>query len=155
MGCNNKYKNKNYKSSMQFFNTVAQDIASTSIVINPVIVDIGETVTDTGCAFDFSARRVQVNAHGLYRFSANVNILGGTAGLVTVAMTLDGVVIPETIKTVDIGSATTEVEVSVETIRRLNTCCNYSGHSIGLIAYSDGTAVGIIDSVSGNALKLA
>ena len=154
MACD-RYKNRNYKSAMQFFNTADQDILATNTVTNPVVVDLGGTVTDTGCAFDFNARRVQVNTSGLYRFSANVNIAGITAGLVTVAMTLDGVVLPETLKTVNIGVAGTERDLQIETIRRLSTCCNIEDHNIGIIVYSDGTAVGTVDNVSGNALKLA
>jgi hypothetical protein len=154
MACNN-YKNRNYKSALQFFNSTDQDILATNTVTNPVSVELGDEVTDTGIAFDLLTRSIRVNANGLYRFSAIVNIVGGTAGLVTVAMTLDGNTLPETAKTVDIGGATTEVAVPLETVRRLSTCCALSEHNIGIVAYSDGTAVGAIDSVSGNAVKLA
>lgn len=154
MACNN-YKNRNYKSALQFYNTTDQDILATNTVTNPVYVELGDAITDTGIAFDLLTRSVRVNANGLYRFSANINIVGGTGGLVTVVMTLDDTPMPETRKTVNIGAATTEVEVSMETVRRLATCCALSEHTIGVIAYSDGTAVGAIDSVSGNAIKLA
>lgn len=154
MSCRN-YKNRNYKSAVQFSNTVDQDILATNTVTNPVYAELGDAVTDTGIAFDLLTRSVRVNANGLYRFSANVNIVGGTAGLVTLAMTLDGVPMPETIKTVDIGAATTEVVVPLETVRSLSTCCALSERLIGIVTYSDGTAVGTIDNVSGNAIKLA
>lgn len=154
MACKN-YKNRNFKSAVQFFNTVDQDILATNTVLNPVLVELGDATLDTGIAFDLLTRSVRVNANGLYRFSAIVNIVGGTAGLVTLAMTLDGVPMLETIKTVDIGTATTEVVVPLETIKQLSTCSALTEHTIGVIAYSDGTAVGTIDNVSGNAVKLA
>lgn len=154
MACKN-YKNRNYKSAIQFLNTTDQDILATNTVLNPVLVELGDEILDTGIAFDLMTRGIRVNANGLYRFSANVNIVGGTAGLVTVALTLDGNPLQDTVKTVDIGGATTEVDVSIETLRRLSTCCALTEHTIGVIAYSDGTAVGTIDNVSGNAVKLA
>lgn len=154
MACNN-YKNRNYKSAVQFLNTIDQDITATDIVTNPVYIELGDAITDTGIAFDLLTRSIRVNANGLYRFSAILNIVGGTAGFVTVAMTLDGIPLQETIKTVDIGAATTEIAVPLETVRRLNTCSALSEHLIGIVVYSDGTAVGTVDNVSGNAIKLA
>lgn len=154
MSCKD-YKNRNYKSAIQFYNDTDQDITAANIVTNPVTVQLGDVVTDTGIAFDIGTRTIRVNANGLYRFSAILNIVGGTAGIVNVAMTLDGIPMPETIKRVDIDTATTERIVPLETIRRIMTCCSVEQHNIGIVAWSDGTAVGAIDTVSGNALKLA
>ena len=43
----------------------------------------------------------------------------------------------------------------VETIKSLKTCCSVENHNIGVIVISDGTVVGNVVDVSGNALKLA
>ena len=43
----------------------------------------------------------------------------------------------------------------VETIKSLKTCCGVENHNIGIIVISDGTVIGNVVDVSGNALKLA
>ena len=152
MGCN---KNRNYKSALQFYNRTSQAIAVTNIVSNPLVVDFGTAVTDTGCAFDFNARNINVKVGGLFRFSSDVSIETTAAGDLVIAMTLDGNVIPETVKTLTVTATTTASVIHLETIRQLKTCCNVDSHNIGVIAVSDGTVVGTIVDVSGNALKLA
>ena len=154
MNCN-KNKNRNYKSALQFYNLTSQAIATTNILTNPLVLNLGQSTTDTGCAFDFNARSISVNVGGLFRFSSDVSIETTAAGELTIAMTLDGNVIPETLKTVAVTATTTASIIHLETIKSLKTCCSVENHNIGVIVISDGTVVGNVVDVSGNALKLA
>ena len=153
MACN-KYKNRNYKSALQYFNTTAQAVAATDLAVNPVIIDLGATVTDTGAAFDFKGRSFDVCYSGLYAFETDITIDGTAAGDVTFAIVLDGVVLPETVRTIT-QVADVEKVVHLSTVRQLKTCCSISEHNVYLIAYSDGTGTGTIVQVSGNAIKEA
>lgn len=154
MSCN-KNKNRNYKSALQFYNSISQEIAATNILTNPLVLDLGLSTTDTGCAFDFNSRNINVNVGGLFRFSSDVSIETTAAGNLTIAMTLDGNVIPETVKTVTVTATTTASVIHLETIKSLKTCCGVENHNIGIVVISDGTVVGNVVDVSGNALKLA
>ena len=153
MSCN-RYKNRNYKSALQYFNTTAQAIAVTDVITNPLLVDLGLATTNTGVAFDFNGNEFDVDFSGLYQFMNEVSITGTTAGDVFVGLTIDGVLVPETLRqqTLVVGATVT---VPLTLIKQLSTCCANTNKSIRLIVYSDGTATGTISRVSGNALKLA
>lgn len=153
MACN-KYKNCHYKSAVQFYSNNVQPFLTTNIITNPVALDIGSKVTDTGMSIDEGTNSLTIENTGLYRFSANATILGAVAGDAYVAMTLDGVVMPETLKRVSLTTAD-YTNVSLETVRQLSTCCGISNHIIGYIVYSDATASGSVTALSGNAIKLA
>ena len=151
----NKYKNKNYKSALQYFNTVPQTVAATTTAIAPYIVDLGGTVTDTGCAFDFKGRSFDVDYSGLYHFGNTISLAGTATGILAVAITLDGIPLPETNKLVTVGAGVV-TDIYIDTRRALKTCCGISNHTIGLAIYStDATGAATITNISGNALKLA
>lgn len=154
MSCN-KYKNRNYKSALQTYNGASQAVAATNTVTNPVILNLGGKITDTGCGFDYcNGGFVNVETSGLFKFESQVEIVATTGGTFTVAMLLDGVVLPETVRR--IGIATGGVgQVPIATRRTLKTCCNLSEHNISIIIYSEGTAVGNVTNIAFNAIKSA
>lgn len=150
----NRYKSKNYKSAVQTFNTTAQPIVATDIDTSPVVIALGTKVTDTGVAIDYESNGVDIEASGLYRFSANIDVLGVTAGDVAFAFTMNGQVLPESLATITAVAEISEL-VAIETIRAINLCCAVSDANIGIIAYSDGTGAATIERISFNAVKLA
>lgn len=152
MSC--RYKNKNYKSSIQFYGTSPQLLTATSLIANPITVNLGGKVTDTGLAFDFSSNSIEVECSGLYRFSADVNIEGTVAGNVFFAIALNGVVLPETIRTITTAAAIYR-EIHTETVRPINVCNSLSEYNFSIVAWSDGTGTTTIQRVAGNAIKLA
>jgi len=154
MSCS-KYKNCHYKSAVQFYNSNTQPIVLADTQANPAILSLGSKVTDTGVAISFSSSGIDISKTGLYRISADIRFGGGTAGSITTAMTLNGVVLPETVTSETIGAAGTFSSVSIETVRQLNLCCVNTDDIIGFIAYSDGDAIGSVSSISGNVVKLA
>ncbi len=150
----NRYKTKNYKSAVQFYNSTSQPIVTTDILTSPVILSLGTRVTDTGIAIDFDNNGLDIEASGLYRVSANLDILGVTAGNVTFAMTLNGQILPETLRTVTAVAGISEI-VPLETVRTINICCGTSDFNFSIIAFSDGTGEATVEQLSGNAIKLA
>lgn len=150
----NRHKNAHYKSSVQFYNSTDQEILATNIVSNPAILSLGSRITDTGIALDFNALDIDVEASGLYRISANLDVLGVTAGDVTFAIAENGVVLPETISTITAVAGISEL-LPLETVREVNVCCGISNHNFSIVAYSDGTGVATVERLAGNAIKLA
>lgn len=154
MSCN-RYKNKNYKSAVEFYNTATQTLAVTNTAANPLTLNlVGTVVTNTGVAIDLEQSAIDIECSGLYRVYADIEFTSTAAGVITMALTLDGNILPETIKVRTVG-ATGTIFIPTETIRRLATCCALERHTFGLIIYSDGAAAGTIGRVSGNAVKLA
>ena len=68
--------------------------------------------------------------------------------------TVKGEILPETLRTVTLVAGASQI-VPLETVRNLNTCCQFTSRNIGIIAFSDGTGVGTVTRVSGNVIKLA
>lgn len=149
-----RYKNKNYKSAVQFYGSAPQEILATALVTQPIILSLGTKVTDTGCAIDFNSNSVEIEASGLYRISVSLDVLGVTAGDITFAIALNGEILPETLNTITAVAGSSEL-VSFETIRTINLCCALTEANFTIVAFSDGTGVATVRRVSGNALKLA
>lgn len=153
MSCN-RYKTKNYKSALQFLNATPIDLTATSLIANPITVPLGNKVTDTGLAFDLSNNSIEVNCSGLYLIDADVNITGTVAGDVFFAIALNGVVLPETIRTIT-TAADIYREIHTRTVRPINLCNALSEYNFSIVAWSDGTGTTTIERVAGNAIKLA
>lgn len=150
----NRYKTKNYKSAVQFFNSSPQEVLATNIITSPVILALGTSVADTGVAIDFNSFDVGVDVSGLYRVSANIDVLGVTPGDVSFAIALNGQILPETLNTITAVAGISEL-LSFETIRPLNVCCANNNYSFSIVAFSDGTGVATVEKVAGNVVKLA
>lgn len=150
----NRYKTKNYKSAVQFYNSTSQPIVATDILTSPVILALGTRATDTGVAIDFESNGLDIEASGLYRVSANFDILGVTGGDVTFALALNGQILPETLITITAVAGISEL-VALETVRAINICCGASDYNFSIIAFSDGTGEATVEQLSGNAIKLA
>lgn len=153
MSCN-KYKNRNYKSALQFYSATQQPLAATNLIANPITVSLGAKVTDTGLAFEMDNNTISVECSGLYKITADVNIVGETAGEVYFAIALNGIVLPETIRTIT-TAADIYREIHTGTVRAINLCNVLSEYNITVIAWSDGTGTTTIDRVAGNIVKLA
>lgn len=146
-------KNTHYKSSIGFFNNVAQSIEVTNTVANPLTVILGTKTLDTGVALAFDTADVDVRATGLYEINVNATLEGTVAGDITVGLTRNGIVLADTLRTITVVAGALD-EVVINTVKYLNTCCR-GDDIIGVVAYSDATATADITSVSGNVIKLA
>lgn len=150
----NRYKNEHYKSAVQFYNSTSQPIVATDTITTPVILSLGSRVTDTGCAIDFNSLDIDMEASGLYRISATLDVLGVTGGDVSFAIALNGQILPETLNTITAVAGISEL-ISFETIRLVNICCANNDFNFSIVAFSDGTGAATVEKLSGNAVKLA
>ena len=151
MACN-KCKNK-VKSTIAFVNSAAQPIAATNTIVNPVVLALGSKVSNTGIALDLDSNAISVDASGIYRIAANVDILGTTAGDITFAIAMDGNILPESIATITMVVDIAKL-LAIEVVRPINVCNAFTEHNFSLVAYSGGTGAGTVTRVSGNAIKL-
>lgn len=150
MSC--KLKNAHYKSTEQFYTTANVEVGAANTVANPIAlanVNGIRTVTDTGVSIDDWT----ILATGTYRLSGDVVLEGITAGVVSIAITRDGVILPETVRSATVDAGET-ASLHTETVRYYETCCSIK-HVMDLILYTDGTAVATSTMMAGNIIKLA
>lgn len=152
MACNNKYKQKNYKSALQTYNNANQDVEATSLITTPVSLALGNKVTDTGCAFQLGNNGVYVSYSGLYRVDANIEAEGTADGDVSFAITLNGEILPETTRTITMETAITKA-LSLKTERVINICNTFGEYVFGVVAWSDGTGTSTVTRVSTTVVK--
>lgn len=149
----NRYKDTHYKSTTQFYNTAVQNVLATNLVGNPLTLNLGGEVTDTGCAINFQQTLIDIESRGLYDVDIDLIVEGVTAGDVTLAITNNGVILPETVRTLNVVATVAEV-ITLGTVRLFNVCCG-ADTNLRVIAYSDGTGVANVNLVSGSVVKLA
>lgn len=153
MACS-RYKNKNYKSAVQLYNSTPQLLTVDSLITNTLTVALGNKVTDTGCALEYSNNAVYVECNGIYNVDVDINIEGTVAGEVTFAIALNGEILPETIRTVTtVADAFQTIHTGTE--RVINICNTFGEYNFSVVAFSDGTATATIARVSGNVTKMA
>ena len=141
-------KNPHYKSTVEFFNNVAQTLSSTESALNL----IGTEVTNTGIAINVNGNSVNIKYPGTYRLHASVSVDITTAGDITAQIYMNGVALPETLKTMTMTVGNSIIDI--DTIRFINSNCTESTQ-MQLLIKTDGTAVGSVELLSGNVEKLA
>ena len=144
-----KLKNAHYKSTEQFYGTANVEILAGNTIANPVILQPVRVITDTGVSIDDGV----ILTTGTYRLSGGVVVEGTTAGVITIAITDNGVTLPESVRSVTVGAGET-VTINTETVRYFEACCAIS-HATDFIVYTDGTAVAEITLMAGNIIKEA
>lgn len=150
MAC--KLKNAHYKSTEEFYTTANVEVGAANTVSNPIsLMNTNgiRIVTDTGVAIEDGI----ILATGTYGLSGDVVLEGITAGVVSIAITKDGVILPETIRSATVDAGAT-ASLHTETVRYFETCCSIK-HVMDLILYTDGTAVATATLMAGNIVKLA
>lgn len=96
MACsNNRYR----KSSVVAINSASQTFASTGTTLLP-----GSAVSVTGCSLSVAGSGIQVNSDGLYQIDAAVTFTPSAAGVVTVQIYKDGVLLPCTIRQMTVAA---------------------------------------------------
>lgn len=126
-------KNPHYKSAVETYNTATQTLSTTPTPLGLT----GTVLTNTGISLDPEQAAVKINNSGLYRASANAQALATAAGDVVVALYLDGVLLPETQRTVT-AAADATVTLTADMLRSIPCDCN--AHTLQLYAWVVGTA---------------
>ncbi len=145
----NCLKNPHYKSSSQFYCTTSQAITDTASVLSL----LGTEVTDTGASVNVLPEAIQIQHGGLYEVEIALNVTATTAGVVTLSMTKNGTVLPETKRTETLAAGDSIIET--RTIRYFASCCCQEPTQIQVLVTGDGTVAGNVTLVSGCIVKLA
>lgn len=121
-------KNPHYKSAVETYNTATQALTTTPAPLGLT----GTVLTNTGVSLDPEQAAVKINNAGLYRASANVQATATAAGIVAMALYLDGVMLPETLRTVTAAENAT-VSITTDMLRSIPCDCN--AHTLQLYGW--------------------
>ena len=126
-------KNPHYKSAVETYNTATQ-----ALTITPAPLGLtGTVLTNTGVSLDPEQAAVRINNAGLYRASANIQALATAAGDIVIGLYLDGVLLPETRRTV---TAAADAAVSITTDMLRSIPCDCNSHTLQLYGWVVGAA---------------
>lgn len=151
MGCSSSSKKRpNYKSCVRYYNNTSQPLpanATTQVVIN------GARVVDTGVSIDTQPSSYTITTKGLYHLSGDVVIAATAVGIATVAIYMDGVMLPCTYnpRTLYVGNNTFHVETDLD----IESCCCSTSKTITFVITTDATATGTILHVCTGITKIA
>lgn len=151
MSCGSR-KNKNCyaKSCQRYYNNNAQVLDAGETL---QLVIAGNRVVDSGISIETQPQNFITVKTGLYRISGDVVISPTAAGDVTLAVYMDGVQLPCTLRTITLGTGTREVHT--ETDLELDGCCCDVEHSFAFVLISPGAGAGTVIESCYAMLKLA
>lgn len=126
-------KNPHYKSAVETYNTATQALTTTPAPLGLT----GTVLTNTGVSLAPEQAAVKINNAGLYRASANVQATATAAGDIVIGLYLDGVLLPETRRTV---TAAADASVSITTDMLRSIPCDCNAHTLQLYGWVVGSA---------------
>lgn len=126
-------KNPHYKSAVETYNTATQALTTTPAPLGLT----GTVLTNTGVSLDPEQAAVKINNAGLYRASANIQATATAAGDIVIGLYLDGVLLPETLRTV---TAAADASVSITTDMLRSIPCDCNAHTLQLYGWVVGSA---------------
>lgn len=129
----NCMKNPHYKSAVETYNTATQTLTTTPAPLGLT----GTVLTNTGVSLSPEQATIKINNSGLYQASANIQALASAAGNIAIALYLDGVLLPETQRTVT-AAANDTVSVTTNMLRSVPCSCNT--HTLQLYGWVVGAA---------------
>nr|DAU43452.1 MAG TPA: hypothetical protein [Caudoviricetes sp.] len=138
---NNCYR----KSALRVSGSTPQALTDTPSALSGAIAQI-----DTGCSMSPMSSGARIASSGLYSISASVQATATAAGTISAQLYLDGVPLPDTLRTVT--AAIGQVVIPVETLLCLqsNCCC---GHTVQLYVF--GAATGTVTAWDMDAVRQA
>lgn len=146
MTCNcNTLKNNCRKSALRISGSTPQAISTTPSALSGAIA-----LVDTGCSMEAMSSGARICTAGLYEVSANVQANVTTAGTVSAQMYLDGVPLPDTLRTVTAAVGLTVIPLETLLCLPGNCCC---GHTVQVYVF--GAAVGDVTMWALDALRQA
>lgn len=126
-------KNPHYKSAVESYNTATQALTTTPAPLGLT----GTVLTNTGVSLSPEQAAVKINNAGLYQARANVQALAAAAGDIVIGLYLDGVLLPETRRTV---TAAADAAVSITTDMLRSIPCDCTSHTLQLYGWVVGAA---------------
>ena len=131
MSCNCNMRNDYRKSALRVSGSTPQTISTTPSALAGAIA-----LVDTGCSMSPMSSGARIASSGLYSISASLQATATAAGTISAQFYLDGVPLPDTLRTVT--AAIGQVVIPVETLLCLqsNCCC---GHTVQLYVFGEAT----------------
>lgn len=146
MACNcNNLKNPTRKSALRITGSTPQTLTATPAALAGAIAQV-----DTGCSMEAMSSGARVRNAGLYSVGANVQVNATAAGTVSAQLYLDGVPLPDTLRTVTAAVGLTVIPLETLLCLPGNCCC---GHTVQVYIY--GEATGTVTLWSIDALRQA
>jgi len=138
-------KSPTRKSALRITGSTPQTLTTTPAALAGAIAQV-----DTGCSMEPMASGARVRNAGLYSVSANVQVNATAAGTVSAQLYLDGVPLPDTLRTVTAAVGLTVIPLESLLCLPGNCCC---GHTVQVYIY--GEATGTVTLWSMDALRQA
>lgn len=146
MACNcNNLKNPSRKSALRITGSTPQTLTATPAALAGAIAQV-----DTGCSMEPMSSGARIRNAGLYSVNANVQVNGTAAGTVSAQLYLDGVPLPDTLRTVTAAVGLTVLPLETLLCLPGNCCC---GHTVQVYVF--GAAVGDVTLWALDALRQA
>lgn len=146
MACNcNTLKNPTRKSALRITGSTPQTLTATPAALAGAIAQV-----DTGCSMEHMSSGACIRNAGLYSVNANVQVNSTAAGTVSAQLYLDGVPLPDTLRTVTAAVGLTVIPLETLLCLPGNCCC---GHTVQVYIY--GEATGTVTLWSMDALRQA
>ena len=146
MACNcNNLKNPSRKSALRITGSTPQTLTATPAALAGAIAQV-----DTGCSMEPMSSGARIRNAGLYSVNANVQVNGTAAGTVSAQLYLDGVPLPDTLRTVTAAVGLTVIPLETLLCLPGNCCC---GHTVQVYVF--GAAVGDVTLWALDALRQA
>ena len=148
MSCNSNGNCNRHKSFVRYYNQTAQAFAANAT--HPIVVNANQVVSQ-GKAIVSTPNGYRIERTGLYGISADVVILGTTAGNVTVQANLDDVALPCTIRYATLvvdGYVSLHLETDI-LFEQVCKCQNNTSHQITFSIVSTGGAGSIVEVCTG------
>ena len=148
MTCNRDLKNCHYKTAEAAYNPNTQALTAAASVLTLE----GTVLTDTGVGAAISGNNIVVRAAGLYYVAADMVAEATAAGIVSLQLNLNGVMLPSTQREVTAGAAGS-VSLHTEEILYIPVACGGAYPVINVAAAAEGA--GNATLVTARLVKLA
>lgn len=127
------------RSLIQTANTSTQAVTP---AVNPAIVSLGNVVRRYGCNLRINGDSIEERGAGYYEIDGTITVIPTAAGDVTVALYENGVVMPGTQVSGNVGAAS-PITLPLVATSRINCCEGVSSITVGVIE-----GEGSVDNVS-------
>lgn len=134
------------KSLIQVANTSIQAVTPTANA--PAIVSLGNTVRRYGCNLKLNGNSIEETGQGYYELEGTITVAPTAAGIVTVALFENGEIMPGSLVSGSVSTATNPVTLPLLATSRIACCCNSSSITVGVVE-----GVGNVSNVSLRVVK--
>lgn len=120
------------KSLIQVANTSVQ--AVTPAANAPAFVNLGNTIRRYGCNLRLNGNSIEETDEGYYEYEGSITVAPTAAGIVTVGLYENGVLMPGSQVSGSVSTAGNPVTLPLFATSRIACCCNSASIAVGVSA---------------------